>query len=90
MREIEWRLHHRNRPYGSRDLRAGRIAPPPPAPHQLTRAPLGGMFCPPLEYLRLLENYVRYRHQIFSTLLDINSTPCLKILSNLVGKFLRK
>ena len=32
MREIEWRLPHRNRPYGSRDLRGGggRTAPPPP------------------------------------------------------------
>ena len=32
MKEIERRLPHRNRPYGSRDLQGGRIAPP----HQLT------------------------------------------------------
>ena len=57
----------------------------------LTHAPLGGTAAPPpLEYSRLLKNYVRYRHQTFSTLSDINLTPCLKILSNLVGKFLRK
>ena len=37
-----------------------------------------------------VKNYVRYRDQTFSTLSDINVTPCLKILSNLVGKFLRK
>ena len=34
MREIEWRLPHRNRPYDSRDLK-GAESPPPP-PHQLT------------------------------------------------------
>ena len=50
----------------------------------------GCRFCPPLEYSRLVKYYVRYRHQTFSTLSDINLTPCLEILSNLVGKFLRK
>ena len=61
-------------------------------PIDLTRAPLGGAdsASPPLEYSRLFKNYVRYRHQTFVTLSDINFTPCLKILSNLVGKFLRK
>ena len=55
-----------------------------------TRAPLGGIFRPPLEYSQLLENCVRYRHQTLSTLSDINLTPCLKLLSNFVGNFLRK
>ena len=50
----------------------------------------GADSAPHLEYSQKLKNYVRYRHQTFSTLLDINLTPCLKILSNLVGKFLRK
>ena len=36
MREMEWRLPHRNRPYGSRDLRGGGGESPPPFPHQLT------------------------------------------------------
>ena len=59
----------------------------------LTRAPLGGgADSDPLSNIRdnLRTTYVRYRHQTFSTLSDINLTHCLKILSNLVGKFLRK
>ena len=37
-----------------------------------------------------VKNYVRYRHKTFSTLSDINLTPCPKFLLILVRKFLRK
>ena len=65
MREIEWRLPHWNRPYGSRDLKGGRIGPP----HQLTSSrkptsnrvnprPAGGAFerPPPLRFFEDSEN----------------------------------
>ena len=45
---------------------------------------------PPPPARARVKNYERYRHQTFSTLSDIKLTPCLKLLSNLVGKFLRK